>query len=387
MKLSHLFILLSMLAIFSWFMKQESKPTIAPSGHKIKVGIIAPFSGFNKGKGESGLKGIKISQQLQPYLDNGDVLDFIIMDDKESPAQSIEALRILVNEHKVAAILMFSGSNSALAVAKVADQYKTPIIALFASHPDITKYSSYVTQLNFDDTFQAAVAALFVRDELLFDRVAIVAQSDNAHYLYLAKEFSTRFKAVQGEVTDTVFLTKNKQDYITMLQLIKSRDPELLYLPLDVSYLFEIDSALAKLGWSPTIMVTDGLMANVKAQTKYSLDLLDGMLAVDTFSFDMNFTPLGKQLLEQTHAMGVKLEEVGTHSGLGMEGYILLIQAMNQCLVAESMQDCINTTIKATKRFEGIKGLISFDVRGKAHRSLVINSIKNEQMDFIVQVY
>ncbi|WP_428355052.1 ABC transporter substrate-binding protein [Methyloprofundus sp.] len=388
MKLTHLFLLLALLAIFSWFMKHESLPKITPSGSKIKVGIIAPFSGVNKGKGQAGLQGIEISKALRPYLKNGDALELIVIDDREDPEQSIKALRELAEEHKVTAIMIFSDSDSVLAVAKKADHYKIPVVALLASHPDITKESSFVMQLNFDDTFQASVAALYVRDELFLDRVAIVVQSENAHYLYLANEFSRQFKEVDGEITDTVTITTVEQDYVKMLQTIKSRDPELLYLPADINYLFEIKTALAELDWDPVIMVSDGIMANVKAQTKYPLSFLDGMLAVDTFSYDMRFTDFGHQLVEQIEAMGLPMLSLGTHSALGMEGYALLVYAMNQCLQSKQLSICINNSIHSIEKFEGIKGIISFDATGQSHRSLVINTIKdNGTMDFIVQVY
>ncbi|OQK17563.1 hypothetical protein AU255_06745 [Methyloprofundus sedimenti] len=388
MKLSHLFFLLALLAVFSWFMKHESTPQITPSGHKIKVGVIGPFSGVNKGQGDSGLQGIKISQALLPYLNNGDALEFIMIDDKNVSEQSVEALRELSEKHQVTAIMIFSDSNSVLAIAKVADRYQIPIFALIASHPDITKYSSFVTQLNFDDTFQASVAALYVRDELLLDKVAIVAQSNNAHYLYLANEFSRQFRAVEGEVTDTVYLTTSRQDYTEILQQIKNTAPELLYLPVDIDALFAIKTALVKLKWDPVIMVSDGIMADVKAQTKYPMNFLAGMLAVDTYSYDMHLTDLGKQLKAQIQSMGINMRSIDTHSALGMEGYALLVDIMNQCLESKNMRACINDSILGIDRFEGIEGLISFDKTGKAHRSLVINTINDDAtMDFIVQVY
>ena len=387
MKISHLFLLLGMLAVFSWFMQHESKKPINPSGNIIKVGVIAPFSGFHMGKGTSGLQGLKLGQAILPYLDNGDAIEFVLVNDLEEPELSVQALRKLVQEHQVACVLVFSDSDSVLAMAKVADRYKTPVLAVFASHPGITHESSWVNQFNFNDTFQASVAALYVRDELLVNKVAILAQADNAHFSYLAKEFSRQFKEVDGEVTELKFLSTIDQDYIKILKTIKSKDPELLYLPLHIEFLFNIKQALDTLGWEPEILLSDGIMASVKAQTEYPLDFLNGMLAVDTYSYDLDFTDYGEQLLEQLDVMGLSKDETGTYAGLAADAYALIIQVINQCPEAENRQACINDGIRSTLRFEGIKGLISFDATGKAHRSLVINSIDNGQMNFIVQVY
>ena len=179
--------LLVIIAIAFWFLEHKPGPVIEPSGNKIKIGVIAPFSATNMSRGITGLKGIEIAMQLQPYFYNGDAIELITIDDQDIPAESVKALQSLSQTHKVAAIFMLSGSDSVLAVAQKADLYKTPVLALTASHPDITEHSALVSQFNFDDRFQATVAALYIRDELLLDRVAILTQSDNAHFRILSE--------------------------------------------------------------------------------------------------------------------------------------------------------------------------------------------------------
>ena len=76
-----------------------------------------------------------------------------------------------------------------LTVAKIANQYQIPILALNASHPDVTKNSGFVTQFNFDDIFQASAAALFIRDELFLEKAAIFTHSDNVHFSIIATEY------------------------------------------------------------------------------------------------------------------------------------------------------------------------------------------------------
>ena len=387
MKISYLLTLLTIFAFLVWYTEYESKPPIKPSGNTIKVGIIAPFSGTTRNRGTQGVKGIKIAQQLIPYLDNGDAIEWVAMDDEGVPERSVNALKTLSLIHKVTAIIVLSRSDAALAVAKAAGQYKTPVLVLLASHPDITKYSAYVNQFNFNDTFQAAVAAFYVRDELLIDKVAILTQTDNVHFSYLANEFAKQFNSTEGVITDSYNLTTNKQDYVQTLQSIKSKDPELLYLPVAIEHLFKIKLALAELNWNPKIMLTDGILASIKAQKQYPQDMMNGMLAIDAYSHDMEFTALGEQLFEQAVTMGSNAQNTGTNSILAMEGYVLLVDVINQCLDQENKRLCINNSIRSTSKFEGIKGLISFDKAGKAHRSLSINRINRGITEFVVQVY
>lgn len=387
MKRPYILLLLILFAISSFILQQKNKPQINPSGYKIKIGVIAPLSGAYMGKGIMGIKGLKIAQQLIPYLKNGDAIEWVIKDDQDLPEYSIKALKTLIETDKVTAILMLSGSDSVLAIAKVADQYKIPILTIFASHPDITQHSSFINQFNFDDKFQASVAAQYIRDDLLLDKVAIITQSDNVHLAYLASQFAQQFTASEGVITDTYDLHTSKQGYLQILQTLKNKAPDLLYLPVTMQHLFKIKLALAELRWDPTIMASDGILANAQVQDKYPLDLIDGVLAIDAYSYNTEFTPFGEQLLKQVISMGINKHDIGVYGALGMEGYALLVKVMNQCDVLHNMPICINDSIRSTSKFEGIKGFISFDAKGKAHRSLVVNKMNNGETKFVVQVY
>ena len=387
MKIPYILLLLVLFAIAIFILQQKNKPQIEPSGYKVKVGIIGPLNGDNMSRGMMGIRGIKIAQLLIPYLNNGDEIEWVAKDDQGMPEQSIRALKTLVETDKVNAVLMLSGSDVVLAIAKIADQYKIPILTVFASHPDITKHSSFVNQFNFDDRFQASVAALYIRDELLLNKVAIITQSDNIHLSFLANEFTKQFKAAEGLITDSYNLQTTKPGYLQILQKIRKTDPELLYLPVSMEHLFRIKLALIELDWNPMIMVSDGIFASARGQNKYPLNLINGVLAIDTYSYDTEFTPFGKQLLKQVVSMGVNKYDIGTYGALGMEGYTLLVKVMNQCDVLHNMPICINKSIRSTSKFEGIKGFISFDEKGKAHRSLVVNKMVDGTTKFVVQVY
>ncbi len=388
MKKNYLLLLMVCFVAILVFLEQQHKAHMKPSGIKVKVGIIGPISGENMTKGLMGLQGIKIAQQLIPYLNNGDEIEWVAKDDQDIPEKSVNALKSLAETDKVVAIIMFSGSDSVLAVTKIANQYKIPILTLFASHPDITKHSSFVNQFNFDDTFQANVAALYIRDELLIDKVAVITQADNMHLSYLASEFAQQFSAARGTITDTFEIqTTTQTDYTKILLAIKSKDPELLYLPVSLEHIFQIKLALIRLDWFPGIMASDGILASAKAQKNYPINLIEDILAIDAFSYDMQFTPFGERLLKKITSMGINTQDIGTYNALAMEGYALLIQVMNECDVLHKLPVCINNSIRSTFQFEGIKGLISFDKNGRSHRSLVVNTIHDGVTEFVVQVY
>jgi branched-chain amino acid transport system substrate-binding protein len=74
------------------------------------------------------------------------------------------------------------------------------------------------------------------------------------------------------------------------------------------------------------------------------------------------------------------------YSLLGVEGYALLLDAMNRC-IDPTDRECINHQIRSTVNFTGFVGNITIGTDGKAERSLCINSIQNGLSKFIVKVY
>ena len=375
------FIHLSILISFVfWLGGCDRKPDIEPSGKTIKIGIIAPFSGSGHAKGEEGLSGMVTARQLQPYLQNGDRIEWIAEDDKNDPALSVQLLKKLVEKDKVSAIITFSSSDPVLALAKVADNFQTPILAALATHPAITAGNEFISQLCFDDDFQGTVAALFVRDELLIDKAAVFFKANNSYSQYLAAKFESKFKSIGGEITDRISLAKETGDLSKTIESMHAKTPELFYLPLSPDDVFRIIREVRKLGWKPKMMGSDGLISNMLASYKKELNLAEGLLATDVFAHGMPLTPFGEKIIE-THK-GRKTQ----FAGLGAEAYAILRNAMNQCSDPANRK-CVNHQIRSTNNFTGIVGKIAIGPDGRAQRPLCINSIQNGLSKFIVKVY
>ena len=380
-RLIHLAILIALVFLFNGCDQQSA---IQPSGKKIKVGIIGPFSGSDLAKGKDGLKGIKAAMQLQPYLENGDGVELVVEDDQNEPSLTVKALEKLTESDKVSAILILSSSDPVLEIAPIADTYKTPILALIATHPDVTINTSFVSQLCFDDTFQGTVAALFIKDDLLIDTVAVFSNPDSSYSSYLAAQFMRKFKSLGGRITETVSITQETDDYTNILESIRNKKTELLYLPITSKDIIQIVKALKKMGWKPEMMGSDGLLATVLTQHKEESGLLEGILATDLYSNLMPLTSFGKEATKSFHSLFDG--RATTYAALGAEGYALLLNAMNRCSTPGN-RACINQMIHNTSDFTGVMGKIWIKSNGKAVRPLVVNTIKHGRLEFVVKVY
>ncbi len=362
----------------------DQKPDIRPSGKKIRVGILGPFSGPEQAKGKDGLQGIKTAKQLLPYLPNGDEIELLIADDKNDPKLTVKALKKLTQTDKVSAVIILSSSAPVLAVAPLADSLKTPILALTATHPQITTHNDFISQLCFDDVFQGSVAALFVRDELLIDQVAVFRNPENPYSRFLADEFIRKFTANGGQVTDVVSVNQETKDFTAILQDIREHKPELLYLPIKAYQIIKLIRAAKKVSWNPKMMGSDGLLSTVRKQHHEEMKLLEGVMATDVFSNDMPLSPFGKKVEKAYYSLFTDSRTANT--ALGAEGYALLHNAMGRCH-DPSDRSCINIKLHQTRDFVGVMGKISVNEDGKASRPIVVNSIEDGELVFIVKVY
>ena len=363
---------------------------IQPSGKVIRLGVVGPFSGEHAGKGNNAIEGISVAMQYAPLLNNGDKLELVIEDDQNKPEQTVAAVDRLVNEKHVSAIILMSTSESALEIRSQVNKLEIPVLAMLATHPDVTRDNNYISQLCFDDVFQASVAALFVMDELLLDTAAVFTNEESQHSSILAAEFIRKYQTVGGKVIDTI-LVHDDQNYKDKLEFLREKGTRLLYLPVTAKTVIEIQRAATEIGWNPVIMSSDGLAATVFNDYRDVMSLLEGIYAIDFIAQDDK--TIDKVL--KNASFWKKLDNIyksqnkdvaTTYTALGAESLMLLSNALNRC---EDPQDrsCINRMLRNTKNFQGMAGKVSILENGKASRPLVVNAIRDGRLDFIVKVY
>ncbi len=381
-KTAYLILIILLLLLLSGCSGEQSP--ITPSGTTIKVGVIGPMSGPEQALGEDTLKGIQTALHLHPYLDNGDAIKLRIEDDQNNPELTLKAFRKLVDSDNVSAVILLSTSASALAVNSIADQHQIPVLVLLATHSDISKDTQYVSQICFDNTFQGKVAALFVRDELLLDRVAVFNNPNSFHSSSLADEFIRKFRSIEGQITDVIPIVAETVDYDIIVTHLREENVQLLYLPVTAEDVITISKAAEKIGWTPEVMTGDGLLSIVLARHQEDIGHLDGLLAIDMYSNTIEMTPAGKKVAKVYHSLfkGNKSSFPAT----GFEGIAILLQAMNRCQDPAD-RECVNAMIRDTVDFDGIMGKITIRPDGKTLRPLVVNRIRGEQMEFVVKVY
>ena len=357
---------------------------IASSGEVVKVGFIGPRQGSDLSQGQDMLEGVLAAQAILPLLNNGDSVEVIVEDSGDDPAATQRAMQKLVQEDGVAVLLLGLNSERLLQVSQFAESLQTPAIALIATHPDVVSGSAYINQLCFDDDTQGTVAAIFVRDELLIKRAAVIVEPDKPHSKYQQVAFEKKFSNTGGVLTGSHAVTEVDE---VLLRHLQARETELLYLPVSAQTVLQVRSILEEIDWSPEIMAGDGLLANVLGRFPEQAGNIEGIYATDLFSDKGDFVRY-RRLGRAAEASFDDLfdGEESTFTDLGVEGYAIVVHAMNQCL-PETDRQCIKTAIRSTDNFEAIMAKISIDSSGKATRPVYVNTIENGLLDSVVKVY
>lgn len=381
MNIPVIFLLLSLVLLLPGC---DRPPQIEPSGGVIKVGFIGPQQGTDQALGQDALEGVRVAQAILPLLNNGDRVEVVAERSESDPGVIRQALERLVYEEGVSVLLLGLGSDRLFQVLQYTESLQTPAIALVATHPGIVSDSAYVSQLCFDDNMQGVVAALFVRDELLIKRAAVIFDPDDAHSLHLQSAFEKKFTDTGGILTGSHAVSELDA---VLLRHLQARETALLYLPLTAEPVLRIRSLLKEMDWTPDVMASDNLLASVLSKSPEQADEVDGIYATDLFSDRGDFVRhwrLGREAEASFDALFGG--EESTFTSLGVEGYAVAVHAMNRCL-PEPDRQCINDAIRSTNDFEGIMAKISIDEHGKATRPVYVNTIKDGLLDSVVKVY
>lgn len=362
--------------------KRETR--ILPSGNTVKIGIITPMSGTEQTSGENAMLGIQTALQMQPYLKNGDKVELIVEDNAGTTEQTLRALEKLSRQEDIAGVLLMAKSKIVLATVPVLDQLKLPILALIATHPDITKNNRYIAQLGFDDNFQGKVAALYVRDEMLLDRVAVLSEEDNAHFSYLADAFIREYIPLGGKIIEHVIVEPHTTELGKVLKRLRTSNVQLLYLAVSSEVVIRVARKAAEIGWKPKMMGSDGLMAHIVLQHRNDIKLVEGMMATDFYSSSQPKTEYSRNAWKffKKKSPG----QLTTYTALSCEGTSIFLHAIDRC---ENKKDreCVNKMLRNTQQLDGLLGKIAIHENGKAERPIFVNIIKDQKMKSLVKVY
>ncbi|MEA1915421.1 MAG: ABC transporter substrate-binding protein [Campylobacterota bacterium] len=350
---------------------------------EVKIGVVMPMSGPIGGFGQHAVKGLNFANELTPTLKNGDTLKLVLLDNKSDKIEAANAATKLISSDKVTAIIGALTSTNTMALTKIAEDGKTPVVAPVATNPLVTKRRAFTSRVCFNDNFQGSVAANFAFNDLKLKSAVVITDVKNDYSIGISSVFKRAYKKMGGTIAKVVKINQGDTDFKAMLSNIKTLKPELIFIPFYSAEVALIAKQAKQLGINAKFLGTDG-MAGDKVFFEVGKDAVEGFYGTNLFSSDApkttdaskDFdTKFRAKFNEAPHPFGV----------LSAEAYNVIVAAMNGCK-DPSDSICVNKNIRATKDFQGVSGVISLDEKGDAVRSAVIETIKDGKSVYLKTV-
>ncbi|WJV53331.1 ABC transporter substrate-binding protein [Pectobacteriaceae bacterium CE90] len=349
----------------------------------VKIGVVLPLSGALSGYGQPSLKGAELINGMEPKLKNGDTIKLVVIDDKSDKIEAANAMQRLVSSDKVDAVIGEVTSTNTMAMTKMAEDTKTPMVSPTATNDRVTRGKKYVSRVCFSDSFQGVVGANLASRDLKAKTAAIMFDNSNDYSVGLAKAFRTQFLKNGGTIPIEVQAPGGSKDFKAQLSTIKSHHVDVIYMPIYYTEGALIALQSKQLGLKVPVIGGDGLAAD-PVFFKMGKDAVNGWMTTDYYSPNAKEqTPDGEQFIK---AWTAKYNEpTHTWGAMTADAYKMIIAAMNKCSDPHD-RVCVNKNIRATSNFTGITGTLTLK-NGDAIRDAVINEVKDGQLAYKTVVH
>jgi branched-chain amino acid transport system substrate-binding protein len=197
-------------------------------GSAFKIGLILPMTGPQASTGR------QVEAAARLYMaQNGDTIagkkiELIVKDDTSVPDVTKRAAQELVVNDKVNVLAGFGITPSALAVAPIATQSKTPQVVMAAATSSITEASPYIVRTSF--TLPQATVALADWAPKNKIKTVVTLVSDYGPGIDAEKYFKERFSFNGGQVTESLRVPLRGPDFAPFLQKVRDLKPDALFV-------------------------------------------------------------------------------------------------------------------------------------------------------------
>jgi branched-chain amino acid transport system substrate-binding protein len=372
--------------------KKEAPPAAAPAaapaavvGDTILIGHVASMTGEQATFGESTDNAIKlaIAEANAKGGVKGKKIALKTYDDQGKPEEAAIAATRLIQQDKVLVLLGEVASSRSLAIAPIADANKVPQISPTSTNPRVTKDGDktrpYVFRVCFIDPFQGTVMAKFARENLKLTKVAILRDVGNDYSVGLADFFKKKFEELGGTIVSDQSFKAGDQDFKAQLTAIKSKKPEMIYIPA-----YYGDVALAgrqsrELGIKVPMAGGDGW------DSSKLYEIAQG--ALDGGFFSNHYTDENPDPKVQAFVKKYK-ETYGSVpdalAALGYDAALVAIDAIGRAkeLTGPSVRDAL----EVTKDFPGVAGVITLDADHNPVKSAVVIGVVKNKAKYVATV-
>jgi branched-chain amino acid transport system substrate-binding protein len=347
--------------------QEGEAPATQPSG-EIVIGEYGSLTGKNAVFGQGTHHGIQMAVDEVNAAGGilGQKVKLISEDDRGDKDEAVAAVKKLIDQDNVLAILGEVASTRSMAGGAVCEQSHVPMISPSSTNPLVTIGKKYLFRVCFTDAFQGVVDAQFAAKQG-WKHVAMLTCANADYSKKLAEYFKNTFQKTGDFVAEETY-TDTDKDFSAQLTRIQSKNPDAVYIP---GYYDSINLILKQarqdLGFKVPFFGGDGWDG-------VDLKLADGCYFTNHYSPDDNRQSVKVFIA----AYKLKYNTDKAPDAFGITGYDAARVLFDSIKRAGKVnRDAIRDAIEQTKDFPGAGGGITIDANHDAKKPIVIVKVEN----------
>lgn len=207
--------------------------TPAPPPERIRIGAFMSLTGDTGHYGLSAINGVRMA--VEEANANGGVagrrVELLVRDTRSDETETARAVRSLIEEERVHALLGEVISSRSLVAAPLAQAAGVPMLTPSSTSPEVTTKGDYVFRSCYTDPLQGAALADFAARTLNARRAAFLLDAGQGYSTELGRFIREAFTRRGGEVVLSAFYASGASDFTSQLGEIRAARPDVVFVP------------------------------------------------------------------------------------------------------------------------------------------------------------
>jgi branched-chain amino acid transport system substrate-binding protein len=352
---------------------------------EIRIGLITPLSGDVKTFGESVRNSFLIAVEEANAKGGvaGMKIAWVVQDDKNDATEAANVANLLVNQHRVKAIVGSVTSKTSIPVSDIIQAGKVPTISPTATNPKVTvaagKRKDYMFRACFIDPFQGAVLAKFAQETLKKKSAAVLYDASNDYSKGIAEVFRDAFRKQGGSVAAFESYGKDDVDFSALLTKVKASGADVLFLPDYYNKVGLIAKQAREKGVKAQLIGPDGW--DSPDLVKIAGPAIEGGYFSNHYSPDDKRPEVVAWVKKYREKHGQVPDALGT---LAYDATNMLLEAIRKAGSDDPKK--IREALASMKDFQAVSGKSTMDRNGDCIKSAAILKIEGGKQTFVKMV-
>ena len=364
--------------LFAFACERKGGPGAGGQTGPIVVGYYGDLTGRTSNFGQSTKRGVEMAADEINKAGgiNGRQITILSEDDEGRPEKAATVVTKLIDQDRVVALLGEVASGNTLAAAPKAQAAKVPMISPSSTNPAVTQVGDYISRVCFIDPFQGDVMAKFATNTLKAKKAAVMLDFNSPYSRGLTEFFEASFKKSGGEIVAEKSYTQGDRDYKGQLTAIRSKNPDVIYVPGYYGEVGVIAKQAKQLDIKAPLLGGDGW----DSTQLWDLggDSLNGDFISNHYSVDDPSPAIQKFVADYKARNG---EVPDALAALGYDAMKVLADAIKRAGTTEGPK--LRDTIAATKDYSGLTGKTTLNAQRDATKSAVIITVKDGKFKYL----